>query len=122
MAAITDLTFNQLSEALGIPNALFVGEDALGNITVQLSISAINDEAVNSTANTGVVKLLTRLREACHKAQETINQTQAEGEKLDAFPAAVSSGAVVDGYVQQSGAIKSKIAVATATQIVGPNN
>ena len=121
MAAITDLTFSQLSDALGIPNAIFVGEDALGNITVQLSISAINDETVNNLTNAGVVKFLTRLREACHKAQETINQGQTEGEKLDAFPAAVSSGAVVDGYVQQSGGIKSKIAVATATQIVGPN-
>lgn len=122
MAAITDLTFDQLSNALGTTGAISVGEDTLGNITVQLSISAINDETVNSLASTGVVKFLTRLREACHKAQEIVNQGQAEGEKLDAFPAAVSSGSVVDGYVMQSGAIKSKIAVATATQIVGPNS
>lgn len=122
MAAITDLTFSQLSDALGIPGAVSVGEDTQGNITVQLSISAINGETVNNLSGTGVVKLLTRLREACHKAQETINQGQAEGEKLDAFPAAVSSGTVVDGYVMQSGTVKSKIAVATATQIVGPNS
>lgn len=122
MAAITDLTFEQLSNALGITGAISVGEDTLGNITVQLSISAINDETINNLASGGVVKFLTRLREACHKAQETINQGQAEGEKLDAFPAATSNGAVIDGYVLQSGAIKSKIAVATATQILGPNN
>lgn len=122
MAAITDLTFSQLSDALGITGAVYVGEDTLGNITVQLSISAINDEVINSPASFGVVKFLTRLREACHKAQETINTSQTTGEKLDAFPAATSTGAVVDGYVQQIGSIKSKIAVATATQIVGPNN
>lgn len=122
MAAITDLTFAQLSDALGTQGAVYVAEDTLGNITVQLSISAINDENINNPSSTGVVKFLTRLREACHKAQETVNTAQVDGEKLDAFPAAISTGAVVDGYVQQSGAIKSKIAVATATQIVGPNN
>ena len=121
MAAITDLTFAQLSDALGATGAVYVGEDTLGNITVQLSISVINDENINNLTNTGVVKFLTRLREACHKAQETINQGQAVGEKLDAFLAATSTGAVVDGYVQQAGSIKSKIAVATATQIVGLN-
>lgn len=121
MAAITDLTFSQLSDALGISGAVYVAEDPVGNITVQLSISAINDESINSPANFGVVKFLTRLREACHKAQMTANQGQAEGEHLDAFPAATSTGAVVDGYVQQAGMVKSKIAVATATQIVGPN-
>ncbi len=122
MAAITDLTFAQLSDALGTTGAVYVGEDTLGNITVQLSVSVINDENVNNPTNTGVVKFLTRLREACHKAQETANQAQVDGEKLNAFPAAISTGAVVDGFVQQSGAIQSKIAVATATQIVGPNN
>ena len=122
MAAITDLTFAQLSDALETTGAIYVGEDTLGNITVQLSISAINNEVINNPSTIGVVKFLTRLREACHKAQEMVNQGQVDGEKLDAFPAAISTGAVVDGYVQQSGAIKSKIAVATATQIVGPNN
>lgn len=121
MAAITDLTFAQLADALGTTGAVYVGEDTQGNITVQLSISAINDENINSTASFGVVKFLTRLREACHKAQEIVNQGQATGEKLNAFPAAISTGAVVDGFVQQSGAIQSKIAVATATQIVGTN-
>ena len=120
MPAITDLTFSQLSDALGTTGAVYVAEDPLSNITVQLSISAINDEQINSTANFGVVKFLTRLREACHKAQEAVNQSQAVGEKLDAFPAATSTGSVVDGYVQQVGSVKSKIAVATATQIVGP--
>ena len=68
------------------------------------------------------MKFLTRLREACHKAQETVNSAQADGEKLNAFPAATSTGAVVNGYVQQAGVIQSKIAVATATQIIGPSN
>lgn len=122
MAAITDLTFNQLSEALATTGALSVSEDILGNITVQLSVSIINDETINNLASMGVVKFLTRLREACHKAQEAINTSQDTGEKLNAFPAATSTGSVVDGYVQQSGTIQSKIAVATATQIVGPNN
>ncbi len=72
MAAITDLTFSQLSD-VGTTGAVYVAEDPLGNITVQLSISAINDEQINSTASFGVVKFLTRLREACHKAQEAIN-------------------------------------------------
>lgn len=122
MAAITDLTFAQLADALGTPNAIYVAEDPLGNITVQLSVGAINNETINSPATTGVVKFLTRLREACNKAQETANVGQAEGEKLDAFPSATSTGSVLDGYVQQTGVIKSKIAVATATQIIGQNN
>lgn len=122
MAAITDLSFSQLSEALGTIGAIAVLEDTVGNITVQFSVSIINGETVNNLASFGVVKFLTRLREACHKAQQIVNESHAVGEKLNAFPAATSTGAVVDGYVQQSGAIQSKIEVATATQIVGANN
>lgn len=120
MAAITDLTYDQLNAALGVDNAIYVGEDPLGNIGVLISVSLINGEVANTLSEKGTIKLLTRLMAACRKAQETLNEGQAAGEKLDAFPEAVSSGVVVDGYVQQTSAIKSRIAVATATEIVGP--
>lgn len=120
MAAIEDLTYDQLNAALGVSNAIYVGEDPLGNIGVLISASLINGETINTLSASGTIKLLTRLMAACRKAQEALNVNQVDGEKLDAFPEAVSSGVVVDGYVQQTSAIKSRIAVATATEIIGP--
>lgn len=121
MAAITDLTFDQLATALDTDGALFIGEDPVGNISIMLSIAAINDdEAANDLAATGVIKLMTRLIEACRRAQIAVNESQVAGEMLDAFPGATSTGTVTDGYFQQTTSLKSKIAVSSATVIVGP--
>lgn len=121
MAPVRDLTFDQVSSALGIPNAFFVGEDPLGNITLMISVAAINGDTTTSLTSQGVIKLFTKLREACHKAQEALNQSQIDGEKLNSFPPSISNGVIVDGFVEQTSTIKSRIAVSTATEIVGTN-
>lgn len=121
MAAITDLTFNQVAAALGDTTAFFIGEDPLGNITLMVSISAVNGESTSNLNNDGVIKFCTRLLAACGKAQDALNVNQIDGEKLNSFPAASSSGVIVNGFVEQTSTLKSKIAVSTATEIVGTN-
>jgi hypothetical protein len=87
-----------------------------------VSLSLLFDEPVNNLNQLCIVKLMTRLREACSTAQELANANQTEGERLNAFPPATSSGAVVDGYVTQTGSINSRIRVSSATEIVGTVN
>lgn len=121
MAAITDLTFEQLNTALDIDGAMFLGEDPVGNVSIMISIAAINDdETANALTRTGVVKLMTRLIEACRRAQIAANESQVVGEMLDAFPSSTSNGVVSEGYFQQTASVKSRIAVSSATVIVGP--
>ena len=121
MAILKDLTFDQVSAKSGVANAFLVAEDPLGNITLMVSVSAINEETVNTLSSPGVIKFFTRLREACHKAKETANTALLPEEKLTSFPPAISSGVIVDGYVEQTSTIKSRIAVSTATEISGTN-
>lgn len=118
MAQLTDLTPAQVVAQLPA-NSFFVGEDPLGNIGVVVSLTQLLGEPVVNLNDPCVVKLMTRLREACATAQEVANQNQVEGERLNAFPSAVSSGNVIDGYVTQTGSINSRIRVASATEIVG---
>lgn len=118
MPQLTDLTPAQVLAQVP-QNAIFVGEDPIGNIGVQISLSLLLGEPVINVNDPCMVKLMTRLREACASAQEVANQNQGEGERLNAFPPATSSGTVIDGYVTQAGAINSRIKVSTATEIVG---
>ena len=119
MAALTDLTWAQLADALEGNAKIFVGEDPVGNIGVLISVPAVNGDTVGTLTDQGVVKFLLRLREAARAAQETANQNQTPGEMLDAFPAAVSDGIVTDGYVNQTSSIKAAIKVTSATDISG---
>jgi len=118
MAQLTDLTPAQVLAQLPA-NSFFVGEDPVGNIGVMVSLSLLFGDTVPNLNQLCMVKLMTRLREACSTAQAIANENQLEGEKLNAFPPATSGGAVVDGYVTQSGVINSRIRVASATEIVG---
>lgn len=120
MAALTDLTFDQLADQFeGADDALFVGEDTAGNITVLISVAALTGGTVENLTDTGVIKLVTRLTDLCRKAQQAANETQIDGEKLNAFPQPVSSGTLQNGYVDVVESIKSRIIVSSATQIQG---
>lgn len=120
MAALTDLTYDQLADQFeGADDAFFVGEDTAGNITVLISVTALAGQPVENLTDAGVIKLVTRLTNLCRKAQDVANLTQSDGEKLNAFPQPVSSGTLQDGYVDVSESIKSRIIVSSASQIVG---
>lgn len=120
MAAITDLTFEQLiAQSESDSELFFVGEDVNGNLGVLISLSALNAESVADLTSSGVIKMMSRLISLCRKAQAEANQNQPVGEKLNAFPDPVSSGTITNGYVEITDAIKSRIVVASATQIEG---
>lgn len=120
MTAITDLSWQQLAAVLGGNSKVFLGEDPDGNIGVLISVSSVNGEAAASTNATGVVKCLMRHLAAASSAQSLANEVEGVTEKLAAFPAATTEGAIVNGYVVQKGEIKAAIGVASATQVVGP--
>ena len=119
MTAITDLQWQQLATALGGNGKIFIGEDSNGDLGVLISVSLVNGQSVTNLSSVGVVKFLVRLREAAHLAQEAVNQNQAVGEKLNAFPQAVSDGTLNNGTVIQTGKIQSAIVVASAAEVVG---
>lgn len=120
MAAITDLTFEQVANEVATdPNPFFVGADADGNVTVLLSLTVLNGEDVPDLTSTGVVKAMARLHALCAKAQKTLNQNQVPGEKLDAFPVPVTSAQAEEGYIEQAAPIKYRLAIATAEEIYG---
>lgn len=120
MAALTDLTYDQLIEQFeGVDDAFFVGEDTAGNISVLISVTALTGTPVENLTDAGVIKLVTRLTNLCRKAQEAANELQTEGEKLNAFPQPISSGTLQNGYVDVTESIKSRIIVSSATQIEG---
>ena len=119
MAAITDLNWQQLGDALGGNGQVFLGEDAQGNIGVLISVSTVNNSLAGGLNTGGVVKFLMRLREAAAQAQVLINETQEVGEKLNAFPPSSSTGSVVNGAITQTGTIQAAIVVASASEVVG---
>jgi hypothetical protein len=117
--AITDLTPTQLLNTGLNPNAFFIGEDIEGNIGVLVSLPLLIEQDVPSLDTACVVKLMTRLREACAQAQTRVNLENPDPDKLGAFPASQSNGIIVDGFVSQIGEIRSRIKVSSASVIEG---
>lgn len=115
MAAITDLTFQQLETASGVSNLLIV-DSTYG---LMLRLSALTSAAVNAKSNSGVVQALYKVREYAALAHTT-NQSAVIGERLAAFPQA-TTGTAVNGYVLSSGQIITKTPLAI-NGILGANN
>ena len=123
MAAITDLTFDQLeAQTPEGTDVFFVGEDTNGDIGVLISLTALTGDPVEDLTSEGVVKVVAKLLEVCRKAQAAVNTNQTFGEQLAAFPPASTSGEISDGALEIVEQIRSKIIVASATQIVGHTN
>lgn len=120
MAPITDLTFEQLAAAAPNPAAFYLGEDPQGNITLNVSLTMLLGENITSLTSDGVIKAAVKILAMLRTAQENVNAGALPGEALDAVPTAVSDGEIINGYVTQIQTLKSLIAVASATEIVGP--
>ena len=84
MAAITDLTWQQLETALGANGAIQVSGTA-PNETVMIDVSKVNGDAVQALTTYGVVEFIAKLFYACRSAQTAANEGQANGERLNAF-------------------------------------
>ena len=110
MAAITDLTWQQLEDAAGITGAIAVtgtGDAA----KVMIDVSLITGTHIGALSAGGVVDFLIKLREFAAAAQVTANTGQSVGEKLAAFPTLTYGSLGSDGKVQVQGNIVGKLGV-----------
>lgn len=115
MAAITDLTWQQVQDALGVT----------GGITVTSSKVVINVETIlgsttDALSDAGVLKFLNKLLDACLDAQATANTNQATGEKLNSF-GTPTYGAITNGNVLVTRTVRLNAQLESATTISGPN-
>ncbi len=107
MAAVTDLTWQQLETASGLS---LISSDASGLI---IKISALTGSNTTDKNTSGVIEALFKLRDFASTAQESANDGKAIGERLASFPPS-SSGTAVDGYVIQTGQIVAKTPLSTS--------
>lgn len=123
MAVLTDLTFQQLSDAFeGQGDPIYVAGDINGNIGVIISLTALSGEAVSDLGVTGVVKAVTRLLALCRKAQAAANEPLPIGEKLAAFPAAMSNNTLFNGQIEITEMVKSRVLIDSATKVIGSSD
>lgn len=114
MAALTDLTWQQLEDACGITGAITVtgtGDTA----KVMIDVSLITGSHIGALSAGGVIDFLIKLREFAATAQTTANTNQSAGEKLAAFPTLVYGNLGSDGKVQVQGNIVAKLGVSPQT-------
>jgi len=93
----TDLTFDQLSDALPADSVLAIAAGgAVANAGLYLNVSAITGDAITDLADEGVIETLLKLIQAGAKAQTTINATAGPGSRLNAFPATTYGAPILD--------------------------
>lgn len=114
MAALTDLTWQQVADKLPV-GAITV---SAGKVTIDISL--ITDTTVDSLTDSGVIKFFSVLFTAANKAQTDANVDQVDGERLTAFsPATI--GANANGYITLTRPFVCRSELATATNIIGTN-
>ena len=113
MAALTDLTWQQLAAQLPA-NAIAV--DANGKVVIDGGL--VSSSTADALTDPGVVKFFSLLCTAANKAQIVANQAQADGEKLTAF-APATIGTAADGYITLTRPIVCRSELATAVNIIG---
>lgn len=114
MAALTDLTWQQVAQQLPA-DAITVVD---GKVMVDVGTTTGN--VIDALTDGGVVKFFSILFSAANKAQIAANQTQDDGEKLTAFsPATI--GAAADGFVTLTRPFVCRSELGTATNIIGTN-
>lgn len=120
MAPLTDLTWQQLADEL--PAGSLIVEPAAGAIPAKVMIDVSVAAALSASAlsDDGVIKFFSMLFTAANKAQTEANATQAVGEKLAAFNSA-TVGTGVNGYIPLTRSFVCRSELATATNIIGPN-
>ena len=114
MAALTDLTWQQLADKLP-SGAITV---AAGKVTIDASL--VNDATVDTLTDSGVVKFFSILFTAANKAQVDANVDQVDGEKLAAFNSA-TIGTNANGLITLTRPFVCRAELATATNIIGTN-
>lgn len=112
MAAIVDLTWQQLLDKLPA-NSLVV---TAGKVMIDVSIAS--GVAADALTDGGVIKFFAAALSAAANAQTTANTGQITGERLSAFGSA-SNGTIANGFVPISRTFTARSELATATNILG---
>jgi len=114
MAALTDLTWQQLAAQLPANSITVVS----GKVTIDVSVAS--DITADALTDAGVIKFFSFLFTAANKAQTAANTSQVQGEKLAAFNAA-TIGSNAEGYITLTRPFVCRSELATATNIIGTN-
>lgn len=117
MAAITDLTWQQLQDAIGITGAITV---VSGKVVIDVGLIA--GATIDGLSDTGVIKFLDKLLEAGYDAQVSANTSQTTGERLAAFSNATIGAPSSAGLVPVTRTVGFRYLLDSATTIQGPNN
>lgn len=114
MAAITDLTWQQLQDKLP------AGAITVTTGAVSINVGIVNGSTIDALTDSGVVKFFSMLFTAANKAQTDANATAEDGESLAAFsPATIGNNA--NGYITLTRPFVCRSELATATNIIGTN-
>lgn len=109
--AKTDLTFDELNDALGGAAVTLNGTDLM------ISVKAITGDNYGAITDEGVIEFMYKLRSACTQAQEVGNAALPDGEEgLDSFPG-FSFSPPANGYVTVSQSQTVRIPLDSATVI-----
>lgn len=115
MAALTDLTWQQMADKLPAGAITVTAGGA-----VVIDVGLVNDAATPALTASGVVKFFSMVFTAANKAQTDANVPQINGEKLAAFNPAVI-GANANGFITLTRPFVCKSELSTATNIQGTN-
>lgn len=115
MAAITDLTWQQLQTEIGTAGAI-----AISGTTVAIDVSLVTGDATDALTDAGVLKFVDKLLSYCLAAQTTANGGQVAGERLNSF-SAPTYGSVLNGQVPVNRTVSLRYALESTAEIVGPN-
>lgn len=120
MAALTDLTWQQLAAKLPAGAITIVPATVDDPAKVMIDASLAADISAAALTDVGVVKFFSMLFTAANKAQIDANADQVDGEKLAAFsPATI--GANANGFITLTRPFVCRSELATATNIIGTN-
>lgn len=123
MAAITDLNWAQVNEALKQlvgTNVDIIALDSYGVPTNLLISSVVGSYPEVDGGKGGVVKFLARLHDACVMAQEAANTGKVAGEQLKAFQPAIA-GTAVGTFAPISRTLKARHDLSSSTKVIGTN-
>lgn len=124
MAAVTDLTWAQVNEALKDlldTNAEVIGLDEYGNpVTIDIE-SVINSHSEDAGGKTGVVEFASKFFDACAKAQTLANDGLDLAEQLTAFRPIVA-GPLIGTLMSVNRTVSAQHDLSSSSIILGTNN
>lgn len=128
MAAITDLTWIQLLsglDELGLGHLLDTSRanslsDEVGIYHLRIDLKRIPNWQGKTLQDEGVIWFVSKLLDACRRAQETANINQAAGERLNAFPNP-NTGGVTNNFAPVTRSVIARHDLSSSQNIIGAN-